>query len=260
MTDSHENLIAASRVALSFNPAQPILRDVSFTIHAGEFVTLLGPSGCGKSTLLRLIAGLLEPTGGDIALAGQRPVDARRNACRIGIVFQDPVLLPWRSVSRNIRLPTELASEPGEQIAVNELLDLVGLDRSDAAKRPSQLSGGMRMRVSLARALVNRPDLFLLDEPFAALDDVLRQQLNEELLRIRGRQGCTTVFVTHNVAEAVFLSQRILVLSAGPATVASEVVVPFEYPRPTELKGAPEFARLVSEVSEQLRGATSCVS
>jgi len=260
MTDDEENLIAASKVALSFNAAQPILRDVSFGIQAGEFVTLLGPSGCGKSTLLRLIAGLLEPTGGSIALAGQRPADARRNGQRVGIVFQDPVLLPWRSVSRNIRLPTELPSASGEQIAVDELLDLVGLDRSDAAKRPAQLSGGMRMRVSLARALVNRPDLFLLDEPFAALDDVLRQQLNEELLRIRERQSCTTVFVTHNVAEAVFLSQRILVLTSGPATVATEVVVPFEYPRRSELKATPDFGRLVGEVSEQLRGAASCVS
>ena len=260
MSDHPENLIAASEVGLAFERAEPILHDISFGIQAGEFVTLLGPSGCGKSTLLRLIAGLLEPTSGNITLAGQRPVHARRDGQRIGIVFQDPVLLPWRSVSRNIRLPAELASDAVEQAGIDELLDLVGLDRSDAGKRPSQLSGGMRMRVSLARALVNRPELFLLDEPFAALDDVLRQQLNEELLRIRERQGCTTVFVTHNVAEAVFLSQRILVLTSGPAEVASEVIVPFEYPRRSELKATPEFGRFVSEVSEQLRGAASCVS
>ena len=259
MKNSETNLIAARKLGLSFRADEPILRDVSFDVAPGEFVTLLGPSGCGKSTLLRLIGGLLEPTTGTVALAGRRPVEARSSHQRIGIVFQDPVLLPWRSVRRNILLPSEL-TEPENPAPVDDLLQLVGLDPNDASKRPSQLSGGMRMRVSLARALVNRPNLFLLDEPFAALDDVLRQQLNEELLRIREQQNCTTVFVTHNVSEAVFLSQRILILSAGPATIASEVRVPFEYPRRAELKGTAEFAELVAEASEQLRGAAACGS
>ncbi len=256
MTKASTTLIRADSLGLSFQPTEPILRDVNFTVEPGEFVTLLGPSGCGKSTLLRLIGGLLEPTTGTLTLAGKNPAVARREDQRIGIVFQDPVLLPWRSVRRNIQLPAELVGST-ESVPVDELLDLVGLDRADAHKRPSQLSGGMRMRVSLARALVNRPNLFLLDEPFAALDDVLRQQLNEELLRIRAKQDCTTIFVTHNVSEAVFLSQRILVLTSGPATIATEVRIPFEYPRHSELKGTPEFAKLVQHVSEQLRGAAA---
>ncbi len=251
-------LIQASNLALSFRPDEPVLRDIGFSIRDGEFVTLLGPSGCGKSTLLRLIAGLIEPTSGSLTLAGKSPKLARRTDQRVGIVFQDPVLLPWRSVERNIQLPCEIAGSR-HAVSTSELMKLVGLDPADAGKRPSELSGGMRMRVSLARALVTQPSLFLLDEPFAALDDVLRQQLNEELLRIRQRQGCTTVFVTHNVSEAVFLSQRILILSSGPATIAAEIEVPFAYPRDAAMKGSAEFAKCVQDASERLRGAATCV-
>lgn len=250
MTDTA--LIQASDVGLSF-AAETVLQDMTFSIGRGEFVTVLGPSGCGKSTLLRLVAGLLEPTTGAVSLGGTAPAAARREQERIGIVFQDPVLLPWRTVQDNIRLPLELTGE-AESVPIGELLELVGLTKADAAKRPAQLSGGMRMRVSLARALVTRPSLFLLDEPFAALDDILRQQLNEELLRIRQQQKCTTLFVTHNVAEAVFLSQRILVLSQKPARLIADLQVPFAYPRETALRGEPDFARLVQTVSEHLRG------
>lgn len=257
MTDTDEPLIHAENLGIAFRPNEPVLRDVGFGIRRGEFVTLLGPSGCGKSTLLRLIAGLLEPTSGTIAVDGERPAVARKSKCKVGIVFQDPVLLPWRSVERNLRLPSELSGD--SMTPVDELLKLVGLDPSDAKKRPAQLSGGMRMRVSLARALVTKPELFLLDEPFAALDDILRQQLNEELLRIREQQNCTTVFVTHNVSEAVFLSQRILILPASVnGGIAAEVEVPFDYPRESKLRGTPEFAALVQNVSEQLRGAALC--
>ncbi len=256
LIESTDQLIAARDLSLSFKRGEPILNGLRFDIARGEFVSILGPSGCGKSTLLRLIAGLLRPSGGRITLAGEAPEEARRSRERIGIVFQDPVLLPWRSVERNIRLPDELSTNNTEP-DIASLLRLVGLKPEDAHKRPSELSGGMRMRVSLARALVTQPTLFLLDEPFAALDDILRQQLNEELLRIREARQCTTVFVTHNVAEAVFLSQRILVLSTSPATIAADIRVPFDYPRRRDLRGESQFAQLVQSVSEQLRGAAS---
>lgn len=256
MTELAEPLISARDLSLTFQGAQQILDGLTFDVARSEFVSILGPSGCGKSTLLRLIAGLLEPSNGTVTLAGQTPEAARELSERVGIVFQDPVLLPWRTLEQNIRLPNELSTK-GDQPDIASLLRLVGLKPEDAYKRPSQLSGGMRMRASLARALVTEPTLFLLDEPFAALDDVLRQQLNEELLRIREARRCTTVFVTHNVSEAVFLSQRILVLSSSPARIAADIAVPFDYPRASALRGEPEFGRLVQSVSEQLRGAVS---
>lgn len=242
---------------MSFSADVPVLRDINFAVCPGEIVTLLGPSGCGKSTLLRLIAGLIQPSTGTMTLGGLSPEQARSQSQRVGIVFQDPVLLPWRTVERNIMLPNEITGLPQAE-SIADLMNLVGLDKADATKRPAELSGGMRMRVSLARALVMQPDLFLLDEPFAALDDVLRQQLNEELLRIRAKRDCTTVFVTHNVSEAIFLSQRILILSNGPATIAADVRVPFPYPRDSKLRGSLEFAQLAQRVSEQLRGVAAC--
>ncbi|HTN74707.1 MAG TPA: ATP-binding cassette domain-containing protein, partial [Pirellulaceae bacterium] len=169
--------LRASHVSQSFGGGL-VLDDLSLSIAAGEFVSLVGPSGCGKSTLLRLFAGLLAPTAGEITISGTTP--------RVAFVFQEATLLPWRTVVENIALPLELAGIARDQrmAAVLESLDLIGLTRDDAGKFPRELSGGMRMRVSLARALVTRPDVLLLDEPFAALDDLLRQQLNEELLRL----------------------------------------------------------------------------
>lgn len=255
MNDSQDSLIEARSVTMSFGSERLALTDISCSIRAGEFVSLLGPSGCGKSTFLRLVAGLMPATSGTLTVAGESPEVARRERNRVAFVFQEPNLLPWRSVAENIRLPLELQSVPRHEHdqRIETSLKLIGLTTDDARKRPRSLSGGMRMRVSLARALVTQPNLLLLDEPFAALDDVLRQQLNEELVRIWTARQWTGMFVTHNVAEAVFLSQRIIVLTKRPGTIADTVSVPFAYPREPSLRATPEFARLCGELSQKLR-------
>ncbi len=279
---THEISVNATRVEMRFASGQFGVRDVSLSVRRGELISLVGPSGCGKSTLLRMIAGLLSPTGGTLSVRGREgeaPAEPssgannRRSSQRLGgslalpatasadpriaFVFQDSNLLPWRSVFDNIRLPLELRGVPidEQRTAVESSLKLIGLKPADSAKRPRMLSGGMRMRVSLARALVTRPELLLLDEPFAALDDLLRQQLNEELLRIWTEQRWTGIFVTHNVAEAVFLSQRVLVMSKSPGRLVADIAVPFEHPRDPELRSSPEFAKLTGEVSRCLRDA-----
>lgn len=239
-------LVQADSLGMTFDSRHEALRDVNCTVRRGEFVSLVGPSGCGKSTLLRLIAGLLSPTAGTLSVHGTQ---------RVGFVFQDATLLPWRTVAGNIRLPLELDGVPRaeQNRAVRDGLQLIGLAEADGRRFPRMLSGGMRMRVSLARSLAHRPDLLLLDEPFGALDEILRQQLNEELLRMRAERDWTAVFVTHNVSEAVFLSSRILVISAVPGTIVADVAVPFAAPRTPELRSTPEFAALTGEVSARLR-------
>ncbi len=256
MVETQTSLIEARSVAMSFGPAQLALTHVSTSIQTGEFVALLGPSGCGKSTLLRLVAGLMAPSEGTLTVGGLTPENARRGTRRVAFVFQEPNLLPWRTVADNIRLPLELQGVPRTEHSarIEQSLRLIGLTGDDSRKRPRNLSGGMRMRVSLARALVIQPDVLLLDEPFAALDDVLRQQLNEELVRIWTRHQWTGLFVTHNVAEAVFLSQRVLVMSKRPGTIIEEISVPFAYPREPGLRANPEFARLCGDLSQRLRG------
>lgn len=248
-------LIHADSIGLSYGGGPEVLHDISLDIRRGEFVSLLGPSGCGKSTLLRIMAGLLTATAGQITVAGRTPGNSRQNSLRSAFVFQEPTLLPWRSVLANVSLPFELRGTPREEYEadVRDVLRLVGLNEADVRKRPRQLSGGMRMRASLARSLVTHPDLMLMDEPFAALDDILRHQLNEEILRIWNEQHWTAVFVTHNIAEAVFLSQRILVLSNRPGRILADIPVPFEYPRTVDLRSEPEFARLLGAVSRELR-------
>ncbi len=237
--------LTGTSVSVSFGE-QEVLRSVDFSLAAGEFVSIVGPSGCGKTTLLRLVAGLAEPTAGQISASGEH---------RTAFVFQQPNLLPWRDVTGNIRLPLELlgitAADQAARIETN--LELIGLRRDDYHKYPRMLSGGMSMRVSLARALVTNPDCLLLDEPFGALDDMLRQRLNEDLLRIWQKQQWTALFVTHNVAEAVFLSQRILVMAARPGRVVDTICVPFPYPRQPALRGDPEFTRLTLQISQRLR-------
>ncbi len=240
--------LVAESVEVRFDGHPPTLEKVGFQVRDGEFVSLVGPSGCGKTTILRLVAGLIAPTAGRLRVEG-RP--------RTAFVFQEPNLLPWRTVVENIRLPLELFRRPrGErQQAVAESLRVIGLKESDYGKFPRMLSGGMKMRVSLARALVTRPDILLLDEPFAALDDMLRQQLNEDLLRIWLAQKWTALFVTHNVSEAVFLSHRILVMAAHPGRIVETVEVPFGYPRRPEVRGDAEFGRLTNHISQRLRDA-----
>jgi NitT/TauT family transport system ATP-binding protein len=237
-----------------FPSGQTAVSKASFEVGFGEFVSLVGPSGCGKSTLLRMIAGLIAPTSGRMLIHEQLAVEARRRE-RIGFVFQEPRLLPWRSAAHNVRLPLELdgSARAKQDVRVPDVLTLVGLTGRDAAKSPRMLSGGMRMRVSLARALVTDPDLLLLDEPFGALDDILRQQLNAELVRIWMQRRPTTIFVTHNVAEAVYLSQRILVVTPAPGRIAASVTVPFDYPRESDLRATAEFARCTGDVSDRLR-------
>jgi len=249
---------------MSYSDALPSLADVDLSVAKGEFVSIVGPSGCGKSTLLRLVAGLRTATSGQLTVDGDEP---GRSQTRAAFVFQEPNLLPWRTVAGNVRLPLELdrtseasnnaSSKADSQALVERTIQLVGLSPEDAAKRPSELSGGMRMRVSLARALVTDPDIMLLDEPFAALDDILRQQLNEELQRLWWSKRWTGLFVTHNVSEAVFLSQRVLVMSRVPGTILKSVDVPFDFPRTPELRADPEFARLTGIVSGHLRSAAN---
>lgn len=233
-----------------------MLAGLSLAIREGEFISLVGPSGCGKSTLLKLLAGFDEATTGRLTIAGTSPDVARRSVHRVGFVFQDANLLPWRTVRGNLRLPMELqrSHRQNQQSQIDSMLDLIGLTDVDADKYPRMLSGGMRMRVSLGRALITQPQLLLLDEPFGALDDILRQQLNEDLSRIWLDQKWTGLFVTHNVSEAVFLSQRILVMSSAPGKIVAEIEVPFAYPRPPELRADADFARLTGEVTARLRG------
>jgi NitT/TauT family transport system ATP-binding protein len=250
---SADPVLSVRRAAVTFPGPVAALADVSLEVQRGEFVSLVGPSGCGKSTLLRLAAGLQRPTSGEVAVWGAPPTAARRPG-RTSFVFQDPTLLPWRRVAANVALPLELERVPRRDrpARLRQALELVGL--ADFARRfPAELSGGMRMRASLARALATQPELMLLDEPFAALDELTRQTLGEELQRLWLRDGWTALFVTHNLAEAAFLSDRVIVLSARPARIVAELSVPFARPRPPELRSDAAFAALVGQASALLR-------
>ena len=229
---------------------------VGFEVPESGFVTMLGPSGCGKSTLLRAIADLVPIAGGAIGVFGRTPEQARR-ARDFAFVFQDATLLPWRSAIDNVRLPLEVGRQAGhvEQHAEpEELLALVGLEgREDAL--PHELSGGMRQRVSIARALVYRPRVLLMDEPFGALDEITRDKLNEELLRIWRETGTTIMFVTHSVPEAAFLGQRCLVLSAQPGRVREYVDIGFAAPRALAMRDTLEFVQVTAHLRSLLEEA-----
>lgn len=239
-------LVVAAGLDKCFPSGVQALCDLNLAISRGQFVSIVGPSGCGKSTFLRLVAGLDAPTSGQLRVGDHDPLG-------LAFVFQDATLLPWRSVARNITLPLELRRAT-DDAHVAQTLALVGLT-DFAAAYPAQLSGGMRMRVSIARALVTRPQILLLDEPFGALDEITRQRLNEELARLWQEDRWTGLFVTHNVSEAVFLSQRVLVLSARPGRILADIPIPFPYPRSPYLRSAPEFIRLAQGISRQLARA-----
>jgi NitT/TauT family transport system ATP-binding protein len=238
--------LAFDRVGMTFPDGTEAVAEVSFGVGRGEFVTVVGPSGCGKSTLLKIASGLLEPTRGSVSIDRER----------IGYVFQDPTLMPWRTVAGNVELLAELHGIPRAERRelAQRAIELVGL-RGFERHHPKSLSGGMRMRCSLARTLTLRPPIMLFDEPFGAVDEITREHLNEETLRIFLQEGFAGLFITHSISEAVFMSSRVLVMSARPGQVVSSHTVPFPYPRQPELRFDPEFARISGEISTDLRAA-----
>ena len=247
-TPSGNALLDFSNVSMTFPDGTKALDDVSLSVRAGEFVTVVGPSGCGKSTLLR-IASNLETNPGGVCTVDRDS---------IGYVFQDATLMPWRTVRRNVELIAELhgVDRNERRTLASEAIELVGLTGFED-KYPRQLSGGMRMRASLARSLVMKPKVFLFDEPFGALDEITRERLNDEVLGLFGREGFAGMFITHSITEAVYMSTRVLVMSARPGRIVASFDVPFGYPRNHDLRYEPGFAELCGRISHALRGAHS---
>jgi NitT/TauT family transport system ATP-binding protein len=241
------HVIHADAVTKSFDVGKTSLtavEDVTFTVEPGEFVSIIGPSGCGKSTMLKLIADIYQPTAGQLLVNGRAPREARLGR-ELGMVFQDPALFPWRNVLDNVLLPLEIAGRRSNESRrqAEELLRLVGLGDFLSAS-PDQLSGGMRQRVAITRALVLEPKLFLLDEPFGALDEITRKRMNLELLRIWTQSHTSALLITHSLSEAVFLSDRVLVMSPRPGALTDDIEIDLPRPRVLEMYREQHFFEL----------------
>lgn len=229
------------------------LQDINLDIYPGDFISIIGPSGCGKSTLLRIVADLLSPTGGQVTVNGKPPHEARLNR-DIGMVFQQAILYEWRSVLKNIELPLEIMKIPTAERAnrAREMLQLVEL-ADFGSHYPWQLSGGMQQRVAIARALTFKPPILLMDEPFGALDEMTRERMNIELLKIWDKTRSTVIFITHSIQEAVYLSSRVVVMSPRPGRLIKDIPIPLPYPRSPETRDTEDFFHLVTEVRAGLR-------
>jgi NitT/TauT family transport system ATP-binding protein len=252
VSEPANTVVSLAGVSKSFRTGVTALQDVALELRAGEFISLIGPSGCGKSTLLRIIGDLIQPSSGTVIVNGKSAHQARLDH-DYGIVFQDSVLYDWRTVARNVALPLEMLGwdRARRRARVAEMIELVELNGFESS-RPWQLSGGMQQRVSIARALSFDPALLLMDEPFGALDEMTRERLNMELLRIWEKAASTVVFVTHSIAEAVFLSTRVVVMSARPGRVAKVIDVDLEQPRTFETREDPHYFELITAVRETL--------
>ena len=258
MTDAAPPIVAAAGVTKTYRTGTQALAPVDLVVRQGDFLTLLGPSGCGKTTLLNLIAGLIAPDGGRLSWWGGGFDATGGPGRRLAMVFQAPTLMPWARIDANVRLPLDLAGTPREraQRDVDAALARVGL--ADFAHHlPRELSGGMQMRAAIARALVTAPDLLLMDEPFGALDEFTRQRLDAELAALWAAQRLTVVFVTHSIAEAVFLSTRVAVMAARPGRVLADVPIPEAHPRADAFRHTPEFAAHCRRLSELVAGAAA---
>lgn len=246
--------IMLKNIGMEYENGVTALTNVSIDIKKGEFISLLGPSGCGKTTLLRIIADLIKPTSGEVTVGGETP-EAARLKRKYGIVFQSPVLYDWRTVKKNVILPMEILKVPKsdrEERAL-QMLELVGL-QDFADHYPKQLSGGMQQRVGIARALAIQPEILLMDEPFSALDEFTREKLHEDLLRIWRKTNKTIVFVTHNIAESVFLSDRVCVLSPHPGRLSAIIDIDLPRPRTVEIKDTQEFTDYVAKTRDSFEG------
>ena len=245
-TGDKARTLSFQNISMQFPDGTKAIADVSFDVAKGEFVTVVGPSGCGKSTLLKIASGLLNQTSGNVEV----------DRSNIGYVFQDATLFPWRTVKRNVELLLELHSTPRADRAnvAQRAIELVGL-KGFENHYPNSLSGGMKMRASLARTLTLKPPLFLFDEPFGAVDEITREYLNEETLKLFQQEQFAGLFITHSISEAVFLSTRVLVMSARPGRIVASFDVPFAYPRDPQIRFDPAFAELAGQVNQSLRGA-----